>query len=101
LRAQILEAASQQPTAIWDLFKDAEVRKALLSLGVLTTVFELHASGAKGRGSQRNLGRTLCNHIGRRHPTVVTCKRCLSKIEVAALVKAAFKRTVSRRPKAS
>jgi hypothetical protein len=82
VKAQVLEAVSQQPDFVRALFEDAAVRKALESLGILATMFELHAPAATSR-SHQGLGQTLCKRKGRRHPTLVTCKNCLARMKPA------------------
>ena len=80
MKTKILDAVTQHPQSVRDLFRDADVVKALESLGILTTMFELHAPSGASR-SRQGLGPTLCNYRGRRHPTLVTCQKCLAKIE--------------------
>jgi hypothetical protein len=80
MKTQLLEAVIRHPQSIRELFRKPEVRKALESLGILTTMFELHAPSPSGRSS-RGLGPTLCNYRGRRHPRLVTCRKCLAKLE--------------------
>jgi hypothetical protein len=77
--ADLINAARNQPEQLRDMLKDPEVASALEALGIQLTVFELHAPSENSRVSH-GLGPTLCNDRARRHPTLVTCKKCLKKL---------------------
>ena len=77
--ADLINAARNQPEELRDMLKDAAVASALEALGIQLIVFELHAPSENSRVSH-GLGSTLCNNRARRHPTLVTCKKCLKKI---------------------
>jgi len=81
MKTAIIEAIAQRPLMVRELFRDPEVLQQLESIGVLVTTYELHA---RSRGSRicPGLGPTLCQyHRARRHPTLVTCQKCLAKME--------------------
>lgn len=81
MKSEILEAVDRYPETARELFRDAEVVKALESIGVLITTFELHAPSPSSSSSV-GFGPTLCKHPrARRHPTLVTCQKCLAKME--------------------
>ena len=81
MKTEILEAVARYPETARELFRDAEVLKALESIGILITTFELHAPSSSS-SSSAGFGPTLCNHHrGRRHPTLVTCQKCLTKLD--------------------
>lgn len=82
-KENVLAAVASEPSALRQLLRDRKVVAALESLGVLLTIFELHAPSAKAK-SAKGLGPTLCNYRGRRHPKLVTCKKCLAKIKAGA-----------------
>jgi hypothetical protein len=75
----LINAAQNQPEQLRDLLKNPQVVAALEALGVQLTVFELHAPSKNSRTSY-GIGPTLCNDRARRHPTLVTCKKCLKKL---------------------
>lgn len=72
----LLNAAATSLAALRELLREPSIVAALESLGVKLTVYELHAPSGKSKTSS-GLGPTLCNDRARRHPTLVTCKRCL------------------------
>ena len=74
--ADLLNPAQTHPEEVRQLLKDPKVVAALGSLGVQLTIYELHAPSEKSTTSY-GLGPTLCNDRARRHPTLVTCKKCL------------------------
>ena len=74
----VVKAASATPDALRGVLKDSEVLAALEAVGVQLTIYELHAPSEKSKTSQ-GLGPTLCGDRARRHPSLVTCKRCLKK----------------------
>lgn len=78
-KEQVLSAVETEPLELRQVLKDKSVVGALESLGILLTMFELHAPGRSARSS-KGLGPTLCNYNGRRHPSVVTCQKCLAKL---------------------
>jgi len=74
----LLNLAGNQPEALRRLLRDAQVVSALEALGIQLAVFQLHAPSKSSRTSH-GLGPTLCGSRARRHPTLVTCKKCLKK----------------------
>jgi len=81
MKSEILETVARYPETARELFRDVEVVKALEAIGVLVTTFDLHAPSSSSRSSA-GLGPTLCNdQRGRRHPTLVTCEKCLTKMD--------------------
>jgi len=76
--SELIDVARNHPEELRALLKDPQVLSALEALGVQLTIFELHAPSKNSRTSH-GLGPTLCNDRGRRHPTLVTCKKCLKK----------------------
>ena len=72
----LLNAAATSPAELRQLLREPSIVAALESLGVQLTVYELHAPSEK-RKTNSGLGPTLCKHRARRHPTLVTCKKCL------------------------
>jgi hypothetical protein len=78
--ADLLNAAQTRPEELRQLLRDPQVVAVLASLGVQLTVYELHAPSEKSR-TNHGLGPTRCNDRARRHPTLVTCKKCLKKPE--------------------
>jgi len=79
LKSDILNCAATKPDILRQMLRDSKVAAALEALGIQLTIFELHAQSASSR-VRHGLGPTLCNYRGRRHPTVVTCKKCLAKL---------------------
>lgn len=77
--ADFINAAQNQPEELREMLKNPAVASALEALGIQLRVFELHAPSESSRVSH-GLGPTLCNDRGRRHPTIVTCKKCLNKL---------------------
>jgi hypothetical protein len=80
MKDQILATVESKPLHVRQILKDKNVVGALESLGILITVFELHAPPRRAKAS-KGLGPTLCNYRGRRHPNLVTCKKCLAKLD--------------------
>jgi len=78
IKTDLLDAAQTRPDELRQLLKDPQVVTALESLGVHLTIYELHAPSGKSKTSY-GLGPTLCNVRARRHPTLVTCRKCLKK----------------------
>jgi hypothetical protein len=76
--ADLLNSTQTYPEEVRQLLKDPHVIAALESLGVQLTIYELYAPSEKSKTSH-GLGPTLCNDRARRHPTLVTCKKCLKK----------------------
>jgi hypothetical protein len=74
--SDLFDAATNTPTELRQFLREPRIVAALESLGVQLTVYELHAPSGKSKSSS-GLGPTLCNDRGRRHPTLVTCKKCL------------------------
>jgi hypothetical protein len=74
--SDLLDAATTSPVELRQSLREPRIVAALESLGVQLTVYELHTPSGKSRTSS-GLGPTLCNNRGRRHPTLVTCKKCL------------------------
>jgi len=74
--ADLLNAAQNHAEELRHTLRDPQVAAALESLGVQLTIYELHAPSEKSRTSH-GLGPTLCNDRARRHPKLVTCKKCL------------------------
>jgi hypothetical protein len=72
----LINAATTSPAELRQLLREPSIVAALESLGVHLTVYELHAPSEKSKTSS-GLGPTLCNDRARRHPTLVTCKKCL------------------------
>lgn len=81
-RNQFLEFVASYPLQARQLLRDKKVVRSLESLGVLLSMFELHAPGRTAR-STKGLGPTLCGYRGRRHPTLVTCRKCLPRLQGA------------------
>lgn len=79
MKEQIISSVTSAPLEVRSVFKDKKVVEALESLGILLTIFQLHAPSPHTK-SATGLGPTLCNYNGRRHPAVFTCKKCLAKI---------------------
>ena len=79
MKEQLLEAVGSEPLELRQTLRDKGVAGALEALGIMVTIFELHAPGRSARSST-GLGPTLCNYNGRRHPSLVTCKKCLAKL---------------------
>jgi hypothetical protein len=77
-RTDLINAAQRRPEELRELLRDPDVVAALESLGVQLTLYELHAPSEKSKTSH-GLGPTLCNDRGRRHPNLVTCKKCIKK----------------------
>lgn len=77
-RTDLINAAQSRPEDLRELLKDSDVAACLESLGIQLTIYELHAPSEKSKTSQ-GLGPTLCGDRGRRHPTLVTCKKCIKK----------------------
>ncbi len=92
MKEQIISSVATVPLEIRGVFKDKRVVEALESLGIVLTIFELHAPSPRAK-STTGLGPTLCNYNGRRHPTVYTCKKCLAKIPAKEKI-----REVPRKP---
>jgi len=67
------------PGKLRGLFQDRAVQDALARIGLQVTVLELHAARSGARDAF-GLGSTLCGINGRRHATLVTCKRCLTRL---------------------
>jgi hypothetical protein len=76
--SDLLNLARSQPEELRQLLKDPQVVSILEELGLQLTIYELHAPSENSRTSH-GLGPTICNDRARRHPTLVTCKRCLKK----------------------
>jgi len=83
MKEQLISSVASVPIHVRSIFRDRKVVEALESLGILLTIFELHAPSPRTK-SATGLGPTLCNYDGRRHPTVFTCKKCLAKISAKA-----------------
>ncbi len=78
-KEEVTAAVEAAPLGVRQVLKDKNVVGALESLGILVTIFELHAPAPRAKSS-KGLGPTLCNYGGRRHPSLVTCKKCLAKL---------------------
>ena len=79
-REELANSAVKQPAVIRELLKDREVQRALEAIGVQLAIYELHAPAQSARTSA-GLGQTLCGDRARRHSSLVTCKKCLKKLE--------------------
>ena len=79
-KEEIVKSAVTDPAAVRQLLRDPEVQAALEAIGAQLTIYELHAPAPSARTST-GLGQTLCGDRARRHSTLVTCKKCLKKLE--------------------
>jgi hypothetical protein len=79
-KEQLLLAVKANPLGLREMLKHRNVVAAMESLGILINMFELHAAPRRAKGNE-GLGATLCNYRGRRHPSLVTCKKCLAKLK--------------------
>lgn len=82
LREQLLSAIAEDPSSVRDLLSESDVLTKLNSIGFLPKILELHSPSTNSRKFD-GMGETLCGIRGSRH-TVVTCRRCLSKLAKTA-----------------
>src|SRR5262245_12762223 len=83
LLATFRQWSKDSPGRVRTLFQDRAVQEALARVGVHVTAIELHAPRDRVR-DPHGVGSTLCGINGRRHATLVTCKRCLTRMSAGS-----------------
>lgn len=95
LRESVIETATTKPLEMRAVLEHSGVHEALAAIGIDYRVMALHL-GPGGMPGKPGAGATYCSSRGMRHPTIVTCKRCLSRSMAAG--KPAHDRTAIRAP---